>query len=203
MGGDRAEHQQRRSIRLKGFNYAEPGAYFLTIVTQSRLSLFGGIVDNEMHLNDAGHAITRWWFELERKFIAIETDAFVVMPNHCHGIIMMGDSIVGADLRVGSPKEAQIHPAYPGAHAGAPLPTVIQWFKTMTTNEYMRGVKTFGWPAFRRHLWQRNYYEHIIRDENSLNRIRQYILDNPIRWDADRENPAAVAPEPKDAWQLR
>ena len=71
----------------------------------------------------------------------------------------------------------------------------------MTTNEYIRGVKRSGWPPFRERLWQRNYYEHIIRDENSLNRIRQYIVDNPIRWDIDRENPAPITPEPKEAWR--
>jgi REP element-mobilizing transposase RayT len=77
----------------------------------------------------------------------------------------------------------------------------VQWFKTMTTNEYIRGVKQLGWPAFAGRLWQRNYYEHIIRNEESLNRIRQYILDNPTRWVFDRENPSATTPEPENAWQ--
>jgi hypothetical protein len=79
------------------------------------------------------------------------------------------------------------------------LQTVIN-FKTMTTNEYIRGVKTASWPSFNGRLWQRNYYEHIIRDEESLNGIRQYIVDNPARWAFDRENPAATAPEPEKAW---
>ena len=78
---------------------------------------------------------------------------------------------------------------------------MVQWFKTMTTNEYMRGIKTFGWTPFRGRLWQRNYYEHIVRDEVSLNRIRQYILDNPARWEFDRENPAATAPELEVTWR--
>ena len=72
----------------------------------------------------------------------------------------------------------------------------------MTTNEYMRGVKTQGWTPFRGQLWQRNYYEHVVRDEESLNQIRQYILDNPARWEFDRENPAATAPEPAEAWRV-
>jgi REP element-mobilizing transposase RayT len=76
----------------------------------------------------------------------------------------------------------------------------MQWFKTMTTNEYIRCVKTHAWPLFDGRLWQRNYYEHVIRSEESLNRIRQYILDNPARWEFDRENPAAINPERKDAW---
>ena len=99
MGGNQA--RRRRSSRLPGFDYAAAGAYFITIVTQNRLCLFGEIIDYEMHLNDAGHAITRWWFELERKFTTIETDAFIVMPNHCHGIVIINDPAVGADLRVG------------------------------------------------------------------------------------------------------
>ena len=198
-----AQARRRRSSRLPGFDYAAAGAYFVTIVTQNRLCLFGEIIDYEMHLNDAGQAIARWWFELERKFTTIETDAFVVMPNHFHGIVTMSDPTVGADLCVGLPNEVPMHPTHPGAHTGAPLPTIIQWFKTMTTNEYIRGVKRFGWPAFQGHLWQRNYYEHIIRDEDSLNRIRQYIVDNPARWDSDGENPTAVAAEAQDSWLSR
>jgi REP element-mobilizing transposase RayT len=84
---------------------------------------------------------------------------------------------------------------------GAPLPAIVQWFKTMTTNEYIRGVKQLGWPVFAGRLWQRNYYEHIIRSEESLNRIRQYILDNPTQWVFDRENPSATTPELENAWQ--
>ena len=150
-----------------------------------------------MELNTAGAAISRWWLELTRKFTTIETDEFVVMPNHCHGIIVITDPTVGADLRVGPPDGRT------GAHTGAPLPTIMQWFKTMTTNEYMRGVKRFGWPAFRGQLWQRNYYEHVIRSEESLNRIREYIVNNPIQWGVDRENPAAITPEPENAWSAR
>ncbi len=159
------EKQHRRSIRLKGYDYANSGAYFLTIVTQGRACLFGEIVNAETRLNDAGSVIERWWFELNNKFRTVETDDFVIMPNHFHGIVVIAD--VGADLCVG--------PVGTGAHIGAPLPAIVQWFKTMTTNEYLRGVKTSGWAPFQGRLWQRNYYEHIIRDEESLNRIRQYI----------------------------
>ena len=197
---DPADHH-RRSIRLKDYDYSQSGAYFVTICAQNRICLFGTLVDGTVQLNDAGQMVEHWWFELNRKFPAVETDEFVVMPNHCHGIVLITDSIVGADLRVGpAPKAGQ------GAHTGAPLrphlSTVIQWLKTMTTNEYVRGVKTGAWAPFNRRLWQRNYYEHVIRSEESLNRIRQYILDNPARWEFDRENPAVKSPEPKDAWLL-
>ena len=94
---------RRRSIRLKGFDYAEPGAYFVTIVTQDRCCLFGEIIDGRMELNRAGEAMARWWVELTPKFTIVETDAFIVMPNHCHGIIVIRDPVVGADLCVGPP----------------------------------------------------------------------------------------------------
>ena len=192
MNDGRLQHR-RRSIRLREYDYAERGAYFVTIVTQDRSCLFGEIINDAMQLSGAGVAIQRWWFELKNKFATVETDEFVIMPNHLHGIVVITDTIVGADLRAG--------PVPEGAHTGAPLPTIIQWFKTMTTNEYIRGVKTLGWPAFRGRLWQRSYYEHVIRHEKSLNRIRQYILDNPAHWDADRENPVVGIPEWDEAWR--
>jgi putative transposase len=190
----------RRSIRLKGYDYELAGAYFVTICTQGRACLFGVVADGEMCLNDAGRMIEQWWFELNQKFPAVETDEFLIMPNHLHGIVVITDVPVGADLRVGPVPEGE-RPAHQGAHAGAPLQTVIQWFKTMTTNEYIRAVKTASWPSFNRRLWQRNYFEHIIRDEESLLRIQQYILDNLSRWGFDRENPAATNPEAENSWR--
>jgi REP element-mobilizing transposase RayT len=222
------EKQHRRALRLRGYDYANSGAYFVTIVTQGRAALFGEIVNAEPRLNDAGIAIERWWFELNNKFRTVETDEFTIMPNHFHGIVVIPvGAVVGADLCVG--------PVGKGTHAGVPLqgtqpigpvsrrgaptcapvfapqnviqrpplPTIIQWFKTMTTNEYLRGVKTSGWAPFQGRLWQRNYYEHVIRDEASLDRIREYILNNPAQWAVDRENPAAAAAEPPEIWQLQ
>jgi len=180
-----AEKHHRHSMRLLGYDYAQVGAYFVTSVTKDRVCLFGEIVDGEMRLNDGGRMIEQWWFELNRKFSTVETDEFVVMPNHFHGIVVIAGVTVGADLRVGPNSE--------GAHAGAPLPTIIQWFKTMTTNEYMRGVKTRSWTPFAGRLWQRNYYEHIVRCENELTRIREYIANNPLQWEMDRENPSRTA----------
>jgi hypothetical protein len=92
---------------------------------------------------------------------------------------------VRADLRVCPDEE-------PGARTGAPLPEIVQWFKTMTTNEYIRGIKQSHWTPFCGRLWQRNYYEHIIRDEVSLDRIRRYIAENPLCWYLDRENPGVT-----------
>ena len=95
------------------------------------------------------------------------------MPNHFHGIIFIASPTALADK---------------GGHVGPPLQRIMQWFKTMTTNEYIHGVKEHGWPAFQGNLWQRSFYEHVIRDEESLNRIREYIVNNPQRWELDREN---------------
>ncbi len=187
------DKHHRRSIRLKDYDYTQAGAYFITVCTKDRACLFGEVVGSDMRLNDAGQMIEKWWLELNHKFPTLKTDACMVMPNHVHGIAITTET-VGADLRVG--------PDMRGAHTGAPLPTVAQWFKTMTTNEYIRGVKQFGWLPFCGHLWQRNYYEHIIRNEESLSRIRQYILDNPARWAFDRENPHVTTPEPEDRWNI-
>jgi hypothetical protein len=97
---------------------------------------------------------------------------------------------VGVDLRVDPDARINPIPRETGTHAGVPLPGIIQWYKTMTTNEYIRGVKQLGWPAFRGRVWQRNYYEHIIRDEVELNRIDEYIRGNPLQWADDTENPS-------------
>jgi REP element-mobilizing transposase RayT len=171
------EIHHRRSIRLKGHDYSETGAYFVTVCTQNRECLFGDVIEGEMRLNEVGKVINRWWKELNQKFITIETDVFIVMPNHIHGII----TIVGADLRV--------RPSGEGAHIGAPLHKIIQWFKTMTTNEYIHGIKQLKWQPFVGKLWQRNYHERIVRNESELNRIREYITLNPARWAEDEENP--------------
>ena len=115
----KVEKQHRRSIRLKGYDYANSGAYFVTIVTQGRACLFGEIVNAEPRLNDAGSVIERWWFELNNKFRTVETDDFVIIPNHFHGIVVIAD--VGADLCVGPLTDLRVGPNPKGAHIGAPL----------------------------------------------------------------------------------
>jgi putative transposase len=174
----------RRSTRLKDYDYSREGAYFITICAQNRKSFFGEIIEGEMLLNDAGSMIREWWLRLSDKCQLVETDEYVIMPNHLHGIVL----IVGADQRVRPPKNNE------GEHVGSPLrpslSQVIQWFKTMTTNDYIKGVKNKGWPAFEGRLWQRNYYDHIIRNESELNQIRRYIIDNPEAWELDKYHPS-------------
>lgn len=173
------EIHHRRSIRLKEYDYSQTGAYYVTICVNEREFLFGTIKNQKMELNGAGRMVHKWWSALLHKFNNVELDEFVIMPNHMHGIIL----IVGADLRVCPDHSRQ------GAHTGAPLHRLVQWFKTMTTNEYIRGVELYGWQPFSRKLWQRNYYEHIIRNDNEMNRIREYIINNPFQWDEDEYNP--------------
>jgi REP element-mobilizing transposase RayT len=185
------ERYHRRSIRLQGYDYSQNGAYVVTICTQDRVSLFGEITEAEMVLNNAGKMVERWWLELAHKFPQIELDAHVVMPNHFHGIVV----IVGADLCVcPSPMNRQEDQ---GAHTGAPLQDllpnpslsqIVQWFKTMTTNEYIRRVNNQELPPFRGRLWQRNFYEQVIRNDATMMTFRDYIVTNPGRWAEDREN---------------
>jgi putative transposase len=210
------ERHHRRSIRLKGYDYRQAGAYFVTICTQDRAFLFGQVVHDEMQLNDAGKMVYDVWNDLPAFYPGVQTDAFIVMPNHIHGIIIL----VGADPRV-CPAQPSVgvgpraYPdsgprAYPGQpqEMGQPqgvaptlgLPDVVHRFKTMTTKRYADGVKRLGWEPFRGRLWQRNYYEHIIRNEESLNRIREYVLTNPMRWALDRENPHRVGMDEFDTW---
>jgi len=187
----------RRSIRLKGYDYSQAGAYFITICTQNRECFFGEITDGRIRLNDAGKMIEKWYFELMNKFPDIQCGEHVVMPNHFHCIIHN----VGADLcvcpnRGHTYNKGQSHRIAPtntqkiGEHKGSPVRDIVQWFKTMTTNEYMRHAKQNRWRPFNGKLWQRNYYEHIIRNENDLNQIREYIINNPLKWELDNENPS-------------
>lgn len=178
----------RRSIRLRGYDYSQFGAYFITICTQNRECLFGDIVEGEMVLNDAGKMVNRWYCELGNKFPDIQCGEMVVMPNHIHFIVInVGVDLVGADLRV-CPDSGEQQGEQQGEHTGSPLQRVVQWFKTMTTNEYIRGVKSKKWPRFDKRLWQRNYWEHIICNENEYQRIARYIRNNPAQWEQDQLN---------------
>jgi REP element-mobilizing transposase RayT len=129
--------------------------------------------------------VAKYWRKLPLKFHLVGLDEFIIMPNHIHGIIN-----VGADPRV-CPDN---HQYQKGEHMGSPLQTklgrIIQWFKTMTTNEYLREVRNSDWPQFPGRLWQRNYYEHIIRNSVELENIRRYIRINPNSWVSDPEHPA-------------
>ena len=178
-----ATEQGRRSIRLKGFDYSQQGAYFVTICAWRRLPVFGQIVGDEMRANDLGRMAEQWWAKLPSRFSGVEVDEHVIMPNHFHGVILVTTSPGLAD--VATERNGRPHGAAPT------LGAIVRWFKTMTTNEYLRGLREGRWRSLLRRLWQRNYYERIVRDEDELNAIREYIVQNSARWARDVENPLA------------
>ena len=186
--------RHRRSNRLKGYHYSRPGAYFLTIATQDRLCLFGDIIDGDMRLKDAGEMALAVWERLPGRFPGIETDAFVVMPNHIHGILVIDEPVGASPVDApngGRPTGTRATTRVAPTLGPSTLGNVVGAYKSLTTVAYIRGIRTLAWAPFKRRLWQRNYYEHIVRDDESLDRIRQYILDNPAQWAFDRENPMA------------
>lgn len=194
----------RRSIRLKGYDYSSAGAYFVTICAFQRECLFGEIEDGGMALNPAGEIIRKIWMEIPLFYSGIMLDEFLTMPNHIHGIIVIIETdTVGAGpcacprTSAESTESGQLQPGrtQKGQSQGiAPtktlsIPEVIHRFKSLTTRKYINGVKENNWQPFNKRLWQRNYYEHIIRNEEELNASREYIVNNPIKWELDKENP--------------
>lgn len=179
---------RRRSLRLKGYDYAQAGAYFVTICTQNRACWFGEVVDGKMRLNVFGEIAREEWFRTGQIRPNVELDAFVIMPNHIHGIIVIRGN-VGATRQVAPTK----HPAGP---VSGSIGAIVGQFKSITAKRIneLRGTPRVP-------VWQRNYYERIIRDELALARIREYIANNPRQWALDRENPSYA--EIEDAGLLR
>ena len=171
----------RRSIRLKGYDYAQTGAYFVTLVTPGRECFFGDVVNDEMQLNDAGQIIAAAWEWLADQYPHVELDEWVVMPNHLHGIII----IVDDDGRGGS-RSAQGDSRIAPTPKRKPLGRLIGAFKTVSSKRINELRDTPGLP-----VWQRNYFEHIIRNERELDRVREYIANNPLKWALDSEHPDA------------
>jgi REP element-mobilizing transposase RayT len=174
---------RRRSIRLRGYDYARGGAYFITVCTKGRKLLFGDVVNGAMHLNDAGQVVQSVWDALPMHYPNVTLDAFVVMPNHIHGIIVLTSMRdVGAGFK----------PAPTGKHG---LPEIARALKTFSSRRFNEMRGTPGVP-----IWQRGYHDRIIRNDGELRRIRRYIVNNPKRWLSDPENPvrAGLKPAPKD-----
>lgn len=183
------EIHKRRSIRLKGYDYSQAGLYFITICVQDRECLFGNIENGEMILNDAGKMIETEWLNLNNRFSNIELHEFIVMPNHFHEILeIVGATLVVAQNDVNTQNKNNDNEK--GQPQGiAPTKTVgdmMDAFKSISTVEYIRGVKNLGWKPFDGRIWQRNYYEHIIRNEQSYQTISNYIINNPAKWQEDK-----------------
>jgi len=180
MRYDREIHH-RRSIRLKDYDYSQPGAYFVTICVKGRKLLFGEIIDGQMVINRYGEIVKYTWYDLPNHNDNILLDEFVIMPNHVHGIIIINN--VGAGS-VGAGSE----PAPTTPTTNNSLTEIVRQFKTFSAYRINKIRQMTGVP-----VWQRNYYEHIIRNENELNKIRKYIVNNPLKWHLDRENPDRIA----------
>jgi len=196
-----AAKPRRRSIRLKGWNYAQTGAYFVTVCVQNRECPLGNVVGDAVVRHESGRLVESCWKDLRQRFPGLELDAFVVMPNHVHGIIVIDP--VGAGLALPD----HLGKGEPGAASSAPTDDVAPGGPTL--GDIMRAFKSISAIAVNRHLgrrgqsfWQRNYYEHIIRDEAELNRIRDYIIHNPLQWMLDRENPLGTRARPDEPWQV-
>ena len=174
MNAENETIARRRRMRLEGYDYRQAGAYFVTVCTQGRACVFGSVADGAMILNDAGALVQEEWCSLPARFPHVCLDTYVVMPNHIHGIIVV-------DMGGRAP-----------ASGVPPLGEIVGAFKSVTTLKYVRGVKCAGWRPFDGRLWQRGYYEHIIRAEESLGKIREYISNNPQQWLLDSENPQRV-----------
>ena len=150
---------KRKRIRLENFDYSAKACYFITLCVQNRLCLFEReCVGNDLRVVPQNQIIHKWFMEMESKF-KVQIEQFIIMPNHIHFIISVDKNM------------------------NSTLPEMMQWFKTMTTNEYIRGVKENGLKAFDKKLWQKSYYEHIIRDENDYKEKLQYITGNYTRED--------------------
>lgn len=194
------QKHHRRSIRLKNYDYASEGAYYVTVVTQERECLFGEIVDAKMYLSNYGEIVQKWWDNIPHHFPNVETGAFVIMPNHIHGIGFVteerrGEVVSPHDQPNDNNQKNTMQTSETDNQGGeiSPLrrPTlgqIVAYFKYQSTKE-MNEADNMGIIT---KFWQRNYYEHIIRNETELKWKTDYILDNPSQWDEDQENPQNI-----------
>jgi putative transposase len=179
----------RKSIRIKEYDYAQAGAYFVTIVTYQRDCLFGKIENEIMVLNDFGKIADECWRAIPEHFQNVELGAYVIMPNHVHGMVVIRDDESASDA-VDTQHVGATHwvaPTNPNARPNGPkrgsLGAIIGSYKMAVTRQIQHKHNATG-------IWQRNYYEHIIRNADEANRIHLYIEANPAQWDTDDENPS-------------
>ncbi len=172
--------KKRRSIRLPEYDYGQAGAYFITVAAYHRKCVFGDIVNGEVRLSKMGVIVKTAWQELPAHFPNVINDEYVIMPNHLHGIIRIETDIVGA--RHASPLRECVKNSGPRGTAPLSLGAIIGSFKSAASK---RIHEIQGFEHF--HLWQRNYYEHVIRDERDYERVLEYIRSNPMNWEQDLE----------------
>jgi len=169
---------QRRSIRLKGYDYSQAGLYFVTICCQDRICRFGKVVNGEMILNEYGQIAYNEWLKTPDIRKNVELDEFVIMPNHIHGIIRLMDW--------GELHSSGLHSSEISGVRGTPLRSPSQTVGAIIRGYKSSVTKQLGLLDFGEKLWQRNYHDHIIRDEQSHKRISEYIINNPAKWTGDK-----------------
>ena len=174
----------RKNLRLPDFDYSQDGAYFVTIGTHQRACLFGEIIDQNMVLNKVGEMIEQVCQEITNIIPGFHMDIFQIMPNHFHAIIEI-DQSVGAGLCACPGRPRRVAPT----QKEISLSEIVGRFKSLTTNRYIHNVKESNWPRFETRLWQRNYYEHVIRNERDYQAIADYIFCNFQNWEKDSEFP--------------
>ena len=180
----------RKSIRLKEYNYSQAGLYFITICCQNRICRFGNVVDGEMMLNEFGIVAYNEWVKLSERFSNFELDVFQIMPNHMHGIILLNDISVGAGV---NPAQNDLYTQNDGktndnnrttARVAPTVSNIVGAYKSLVANGCLDIFKSQNETMGK--LWQRNYYEHIIRNEKSYQTITEYIINNPAKWADDK-----------------
>jgi putative transposase len=176
LSGFKTQKHHRRSIRLREYDYSQPGSYFITVCTSDKAPLFGEIIEGEMVLNDFGKIVEKEILKTESFRNNIEIDKYVIMPNHVHLIIVIWPS------RTGTARRAPTVERF-GKPIRNSIPTIVRSLKSAITRQIniLRHISNHS-------IWQRNYYEHIVRNEGELNKIRCYIINNPPKWEFDQEN---------------
>jgi REP element-mobilizing transposase RayT len=173
------ELPKRKSIRLKSYDYTRAGVYFVTVCTHDRRAMFGEICDGIMRPNALGEAVIEEWFRSEDIRAEIELDEFVLMPNHIHGLVVIVP--VGAHGDAPAPDSPRLH------RAPQSLGSLIAGFKRASAKRINAARGTPGIA-----VWQRNYFERVIRDDDGLRKAREYIVNNLLRWELDHENPDRI-----------
>ncbi len=195
--------RNRKSVRLKRYDYSRPGAYFITICTRKRKSNLGSVVNGEIALSEYGEIVANSWEWLPKQYPYVLLDEWVVMPNHIHGIIMIASGAVHPSVSDadGSHLGPRRNPTVPikgePSTRRKPIGELIGAFKTVSTKSLNEILRT---PGAR--FWHRNYYEHVIRDDEDLHSIRKYILHNPRKWEYDVENSNEISiAEKREFWK--
>ncbi len=175
---------RRHSIRLRNFDYTQQGAYFLTICTHERKSLFGRIINGEMRLNTYGRIVEEEWEKTAQIRSNLTMDRFIVMPNHIHGIVVISR---GTMHRAPTSTFESF-----GKLVSNSIPTIVRGFKSAVTTR-INAIRN----SSHKPVWQRNYYEHVIRNEIDLKEIYEYINSNPLKWLEDENNPVNLKRQQK------